>query len=54
MYIDTGASMLSPPTIDINLYDTRITHGRSIYSGGGVYAGGANTAILRLNKCSVI
>jgi hypothetical protein len=54
MYIDTGPLMSPAPTIDINIYDTRISHGRSVMSGGGVYAGGANTAVLRLNKCDVI
>ena len=29
-------------------------HGRSILSGGAVYAGGDNPAILKLNNCGVL
>jgi hypothetical protein len=39
---------------EVAITNSRIQHGRSILSGGGVYATGYNNAILRLNDCGVL
>jgi len=38
----------------VAIFTSSIQHGRSVMSGGGVYATGSNTAQLKLNGCGVL
>lgn len=54
LYIDSGPAFPAFSNTLVAIFTSRIQHGRSVQSGGGVYAAGSNTAQLKLNDCGVI
>ena len=54
LYIDSGPAIPAFANTLVAIFTSRIQHGRSVLSGGGVYATGSNTAQLKLNDCGVI